>query len=163
MTKAINLKDCNNNIEQLEQAVLHKNPHLKKIFLSSIKCYSSPVTISQISFNRKTQVENHVLMLGDSAGMITPLCGNGMSIALHTSKIASALTHDFLQKKISRAQMEDLYKKQWKHHFAKRLRTGRILQGFFGSERLSNLFVETFNSLPFLAKPVIKMTHSKPF
>jgi menaquinone-9 beta-reductase len=163
MTKAENLKACNNNIAQLEESVLYRNPHLKKKFLSSEKCYPLPVTISQINFNRKTQVEDHALMLGDSAGMITPLCGNGMSIALHTSKITAALIHDFFEKKISRSQLEDLYSNQWMHHFAKRLRTGRTLQKFFGSERLSNLFVGTFNSFPFLAKPVIKMTHGKPF
>jgi len=163
MTNAENLKMCDNNIEQLEETVLFRNTHLKKIFLNSEKCYSSPVTISQINFDKKTQVENHLLMLGDSAGMIAPLCGNGMSIALHTSKIASALSYDFLQNKTSRSQLEDLYKKRWSHQFAKRLQTGRTLQRFFGSEQLSNLFVGTFNSFPFLAKPVIKMTHGKPF
>ena len=30
-----------------------------------------------------------MLLLGDAAGMITPLCGNGMSMALHSSKIAA--------------------------------------------------------------------------
>jgi flavin-dependent dehydrogenase len=163
MTKAENLKNCNNNIEQLEEIVLYRNPHLKKIFLSSEKCYSSPATISQINFNKKTQVENHVLMLGDSAGMITPLCGNGMSIALHSSKIAAALIHDFLQNKISRAQLEELYIKQWTRQFSKRLYTGRMLQRFFDGIRRSNLFVETFITFPFLANPVIKMTHGKPF
>lgn len=163
MTKAENLKNCNNNIAQLEETVLYRNSHLKKIFLNSEKCYSSPITISQINFNKKTQVENHVLMLGDSAGMITPLCGNGMSIALHSSKIAAALIHDFLQKKISRPQLEELYIKQWTHQFSKRLYTGRMLQRFFGGVRRSNLFVETFIFLPFLANPVIKMTHGKPF
>lgn len=163
MTKAINLKNNNNNVRQLEETVLYKNPHLKTIFLNSEKCYSSPVTISQISFSKKTQVESHVLMLGDSAGMITPLCGNGMSIALHTSKLAAELIHDFLQKKIVRAEMENLYKSQWMQHFSKRLHTGRMLQGFFGSVGLSNLFVGTFNTFPFLARPIIKMTHGKLF
>ena len=163
MTKAENLKYCNNNIDQLEETVLFKNPHLKKIFLNSEKCYTSPVTISQINFNKKTQAEDHILMLGDSAGMITPLCGNGMSIALHTSKIAAALIHDFLERKISISQLEYFYKKQWAHQFANRLQNGRMLQHFFGSEWLSNLFVGTFKMFPFLAKPVIKLTHGKPF
>jgi menaquinone-9 beta-reductase len=163
MTKAENLKKCNNNIENLEETILYENPHLKKIFLNSEKCKSFPVTISQINFNKKTQTENHMLMLGDTAGMITPLCGNGMSIALHTSKIAAEQASDFLEEKTSRDQMEEFYKKQWKYHFEKRLKTGRALQHFFGSTRLSNLFVGTVKLLPFLSKPMIKMTHGKPF
>jgi flavin-dependent dehydrogenase len=163
MTSAENLKKCNNSIEQLEKTILFKNPHLKNIFLNSQKCEFFPVTISQINFNKKTQVEKHILMLGDSAGMITPLCGNGMSIALHTGKIAAGLIQKFLKKEISRLQMEETYQKEWEQLFAKRLHTGRILQRFFGSAFLSNLFVGTFKTFPFLSKPVIKMTHGKAF
>jgi len=131
--------------------------------LNSVKCESFPLAISQINFGKKTQIENHVLMLGDSGGMITPLCGNGMSIALHTAKIASGLMTGFLEQKIARSKMEEAYQKQWNANFASRLRTGRRLQYFFGSERLSNLFVSTFKAMPYLSKPIIKMTHGKPF
>lgn len=163
MTKAEDLNNCSNSIGQLQKNILCKNPHLKKIFEESQFLEFFPVTISQINFNKKTQVENHVLMLGDAGGMITPLCGNGMSIALHTGKIASQLITGFLENKISREQLEKNYSQQWKHHFAKRLQTGRILQWFFGSSRLSNWFVQLFKTFPFLAKPLIKMTHGKPF
>jgi len=163
MTLADNLKKSNNNISQLEENLLYKNPHLKKIFLNSEKFESFPVTISQINFNKKTQIENGILMLGDSAGMITPLCGNGMSIALHSAKIAATIIKNFLEQKISRPEMEERYTKEWTHLFAKRLKTGRILQNFFGSDRLSNVFVSSFNTFPFLARPLIKMTHGKPF
>ena len=163
MTVADNLKKSNNNISQLEENLLYKNPYLKKIFLDSEKIESFPVTISQINFNRKTQIENGVLMLGDSAGMITPLCGNGMSIALHSAKIAATIIKDFLEQKISRQEMEERYTKEWTHLFANRLKTGRILQNFFGSDRLSNVFVSSFSTFPFLARPLIKMTHGKPF
>jgi menaquinone-9 beta-reductase len=163
MTKAENLKKCSNDIKQLEETILWKNEHLKTIFQNSQKCESFPVTISQINFNKKTQVENHVLMLGDSAGMITPLCGNGMSIALHTGKIASEVINGFLFGKITREEMEEKYRAQWSAHFARRLSTGRKLQHFFGSEHLSNLFVSAFKAIPFLSKPVIKMTHGKAF
>jgi menaquinone-9 beta-reductase len=163
MTKAENLRKCSNDIQQLEETVLWRNEHLKKIFQSSEKCESFPVTISQINFNKKTQVENHLLMLGDSGGMITPLCGNGMSIALHTGKIASEVINEFLREKISREEMELRYKKGWEQNFGSRLRTGRGLQYFFGNERLSNLFVSAFKALPFFSKPVIKMSHGEAF
>lgn len=163
MTKAENLKNCTNGIEQMEKQILYKNPHLQNIFSETEICNSFPVTISQINFNKKTQVENHILMLGDAAGMITPLCGNGMSIALHTSKIASVLINDFLINKISKEEMELQYSQQWKKNFANRLKTGRVLQRFFGSNRLSNFFVQTFEIFPFLSRPLIHMTHGKPF
>jgi flavin-dependent dehydrogenase len=163
MVKAESLKRSNNSIRQLEEEALYKNPHLKKIFSGSEICASFPVTISQINFNKKTRVENHVLMLGDAAGMITPLCGNGMSIALHTGKIAAGLMDRFLHNSLSREQMEACYSREWKQQFSRRLRTGRLLQRFFGSSRLSNFFVQAFTTLPWLSKPLIRMTHGKPF
>jgi flavin-dependent dehydrogenase len=163
MTKAANLKSNNNNVDLMEKNVLFQNPHLKKIFEESEIIQSFPVVISQISFSPKTKVENGVLMLGDSAGMITPLCGNGMSIALHTAKIAALLIDGFLQEKITRNELELQYTVQWKVQFARRLATGRLLQGFFGSKTLSNFFVGLFKFAPFLAKPLIKQTHGKPF
>jgi flavin-dependent dehydrogenase len=48
-------------------------------------------------------------LIGDAAGMIAPLCGNGMSMALHGSKIAFEQVRLFLQNKISRSQMEQNY------------------------------------------------------
>lgn len=163
MTKAESLKKQGNSIATLEAAVLHRNPALKKIFETATIIEEFPIAISQINFQRKTQVENGVLMLGDAAGMITPLCGNGMSIALHTGKLSAALISEFLSGAITREEMEKQYTTRWTHHFAKRLRTGRMLQRFFGSSRLSNLFVQTFKTAPFLARPLVKMTHGERY
>ncbi|XVJ67920.1 MAG: NAD(P)/FAD-dependent oxidoreductase [Lacibacter sp.] len=163
LTTAENLKQHGNSIEQMEREVLFKNPHLKQIFTHADFLYQAPVTISQISFDKKSQVQNHVLMLGDAAGMITPLCGNGMSMALHGSKIAFECIQAFLQNKISRTEMEQRYQQVWQQLFAHRLRTGRLIQGFFGKKWVTNLFVQSFQSFPFLAAPLIKQTHGKPF
>ena len=163
LTKAGDLKTSNNQLSQLEQNFLYKNPHLEKLFANSNICPGFPVTISQVNFKSKTQIEDHVLMLGDAAGMITPLCGNGMSIAMHTGKMAANIIHEFLAGRISRKAMESFYEMEWKKNFSRRLRTGRILQGFFGNVRLSNLFVQTFRIFPFMSGYVVKMTHGKPF
>jgi flavin-dependent dehydrogenase len=163
MTKSVNLRNCDNNMEQLERDVLMQNQHLKKIFTESTIVEQFPITISQINFHKKSQVENHILMLGDTAGMITPLCGNGMSIALQTGKIGAQLIDLFLHGKMNRLEMEKQYVRQWKENFALRLKAGRTLQKFFGSTRLSNFFVTAFKAFPFLASPVIRMTHGKPF
>ena len=163
LTTAENLKRHNNSIEQMQEEVLYKNPHLKNIFTNAEFLYEAPVTISQISFDNKSQVQNHVLMLGDAAGMITPLCGNGMSMALHGSKIAFENIHLFLQQQISRTEMEQLYQQQWQQQFAQRLRTGRMIQRFFGKSWVTNVFVQSFKTFPLLALPLIQQTHGKPF
>src|SRR5215203_180976 len=128
LTAANNLKKSGNSIRQMQETILYKNPVLKDIFSSSEFIFQSPVTISQISFDKKSVVENNLLMLGDAAGMITPLCGNGMSMALHSSKMAATLIHLLLSRQIIRSVMESRYRQLWQSEFSRRVITGRILQ-----------------------------------
>ena len=108
-------------------------------------------------------MEQHVLMIGDAGGMITPLCGNGMSMAMHGSKLAFEQVHVFLQQQITREQMEEFYSRNWQQQFAKRLKTGRLIQGLFGKSGITNLFINSVKTLPFLAKPLIQLTHGKSY
>lgn len=163
LTTAANLKDCGNSIPALQETVLSKNPMLKNILENSTVLPGFPVSIAQVSFAKKTQAEHGVLMVGDSSGMIAPLCGNGMSMALHASTIAAGLIETHLQGHITYPQLEVLYKQRWNRQFSTRLAAGRMLNRFFGGEAASNAFVQTFRALPFLARFIIKTTHGQPF
>ena len=163
LTTAANLRKNKNDIEAMEKNILMKNPFLEKIFSSAEFLYKEPLTISRISFNKKTQVENHVLLIGDAAGMITPLCGNGMSMALHGSKLAYEEITQFLTGKINRYEMETQYTQQWEKLFSGRLHAGRIIQRFFGSSTLSNIFITSVKPFPKLVSYLIRQTHGAPF
>jgi len=102
-------------------------------------------------------------MIGDAAGMITPLCGNGMSMALHASKIAADLIDKFLQNKISRDEMERMYIKKWKKEFSRRLRTGRVVQQLFGQSFLTNIFISSIKPFPRFINFLIRQTHGESF
>ena len=163
LTTAYNLKTSNNDIKKMESVILCRNPYLKKIFTDAKFLPGFPAIISQISFSQKTQVENHVLMIGDSSGMISPLCGNGMSMALHASKIAFEKINNYLQKKITLEKMEEEYQHDWNHLFQNRLKTGRIIQRFFGNPILSNLFISFLKPFPRAVNKIISETHGQPY
>ncbi len=163
LTTAENLKANNNSIPEMEKNVLQQNPFLKEIFSNGKFLPAFPVTISQISFDKKSQVENNVLMIGDAAGMITPLCGNGMSMALHASKIAFDSINKFLQKNISRKEMESQYAATWNLEFAGRLQMGRRIQKLFGKKFTTNLIFAVVKAFPFIIQKLIRATHGKPF
>ncbi|HYF33108.1 MAG TPA: NAD(P)/FAD-dependent oxidoreductase [Chitinophagaceae bacterium] len=163
LTTAENLKQCGNSIREMEKTVLAKNPFLEKIFHNADFVLEEPVTISQISFEKKSLVQDHVLMVGDAAGMITPLCGNGMSMALHAGKLAFREMDAFLQNDASRQEMETRYAKAWKKHFAGRMRIGRFIQRFFGHAVLSNVLISSIKPFPRVAGWLIRQTHGEPF
>jgi len=163
LTTAAHLKAHGNDLHQLEQQVLSRNPALQKILSTAIALYKEPITISQISFSARTQVENHVLLVGDAAGAITPVCGNGMSMALHAGKMAFGQLHLFLQKQITREAMEHNYQQEWNKNFRQRVTTGRYLQRIAGTRQGSVLFVSFMKYLPAIAKKVVASTHGQPF
>ncbi len=163
MTTAENLQKCNGDIHKIEKNILCRNPHLKAIFENSLFENKKPIVISQISFDEKTQVQDHVLLTGDAAGMITPLCGNGMSMALHSAKIAATLAREFLEQKITRTKMEESYQTQWQQAFSNRLKAGRRLQTFFGNRFLSNFLITILKPFPPLIKYFIRKSHGNAF
>ncbi|UPZ14729.1 NAD(P)/FAD-dependent oxidoreductase [Flavobacterium humidisoli] len=151
------------NIEEYQKSVLYKNKKLKGIFENSTSLFEKPLTISQISFDKKEPVENHILMIGDTAGLIHPMCGNGMAMAIHSAKIASELVLDFYYGKIeSRSEFEKKYIKEWKKHFSKRLFFGRILAKALTHKNLTYIMTTIAASIPALLSFIIKQTHGRP-
>lgn len=163
MTTAANLQASGNSIAEMEATILRRNPYLNELFSSTERLYQQPVTIAQISFEKKTQVEDHVLMIGDAAGMVAPLSGNGMSMALHGSKIAFDCIDEFLKGEIARYQMEQEWIDRWNKQFGRRLRMGRFLQRWFGTVTRTNLLLYSLKPFPKLVSFLIRQTHGQPF
>ncbi|MBX2899324.1 MAG: NAD(P)/FAD-dependent oxidoreductase [Cyclobacteriaceae bacterium] len=162
LTHRHNLKH-HGNLRAMEQAVLFSNPFLKTIFQNAEFLYAKPEVINEISFAKKTPVTQHILMAGDAAGMITPLCGNGMAMALHAAKIASDLITEFCESRINRAHLENEYARKWNTLFARRLWAGRQIQKLFGAEWTSNLAVGLVKHVKPVAGWLVKQTHGVPF
>lgn len=163
LVRGSRLREAGNSIPKLEETVLSRNPFLKAIWREAEFLYPKPLAISGISFQKRSPVINGVLCLGDSAGLIPPLSGNGMSMALHSAKIA--LTHGsaFLQGQKGREALKRDFSHDWNRQFQRRMWMGRLLQGRFGSEALLRPTISLLNTIPFLKSAVIRSTHGKAF
>jgi flavin-dependent dehydrogenase len=91
--------------------------------------------------------------------MIAPLCGNGMSMALHAARLAAPLATRFLRGGMSREMMEQVYESHWRAQFARRLQTGRIIQSLFGNEWMTNFSVRLLGHFPGVMNRIIRQTH----
>jgi flavin-dependent dehydrogenase len=150
------------NIPTLEDRVLSSNPLLKP-YIDLIDRTGDPVVINEISFATKTPVERHILMAGDAAGMITPLCGNGMAMAIHSGKLISEIVVEFCAGRIGRHEMEARYRGAWSAQFRHRLQFGRAVQKLFGSPAVSTFSVQLLSKVQSLAKLIVKNTHGPVF
>ncbi len=142
--------------------VMSVNPNLKHIFETMQPMFDKAITIGQISFEKKTAVHNHILMVGDAAGLIHPLCGNGMAMAIHSGKIAAELLMDFVDGKIAdRETFESEYEKRWTKNFASRLKAGRLLGRLLERRTLSDIVLKLVATSPFFLRQIISRTHGK--
>ncbi|MEW7279687.1 NAD(P)/FAD-dependent oxidoreductase [Aquimarina sp. 2201CG1-2-11] len=151
------------NIDDFQDQVLCQNIHLKKLLKNTEVVFSKPISISQISFSSKNLIEQHILMCGDTAGMIHPLCGNGMGMAIHAAQILSTLILEYFNNKaISRQTLEKKYTLAWEKEFGQRLKMGRILAVLFRINVFSELVIWGLKIMPWLLPLIIKRTHGKP-
>lgn len=145
------------NVTEFQQNTMSENPILAEFFKNATPIFQEPLTISQVSFEDKQPVENHVFMIGDAAGLIHPLCGNGMAMAIHSAKLISEV---FLQNNLKdRASLERTYRKIWSHTFSKRLQTGRRIQNILLRPTLAKATFSIAKVFPSVVPKIIKKTH----
>ena len=150
------------NITDFQEQVVFKNKHLRKIFKESSPVFEKPLTISQVSFQTKNPVEDHIIMCGDTAGMIHPLCGNGMGMAISSARLASVRILQFLNGEIkTREGLEKQYLRDWNKEFKIRLKTGHFIAWLFRNQTISQIAYSILKRIPSLLPKMIKFTHGK--
>ncbi len=151
------------NIAAFNDQVVGQNPNLRHFLTQAVPRFKKPLSIAQISFAKKKPVENHVLMSGDTAGLIHPLCGNGMAMAIHAGKLASDCALRFLtESTYQRSDMEREYIRQWKQHFSTRLFYGRQLQEILLHPNITKWAFGTLANHKKIIRTIVQRTHGKP-
>lgn len=163
LTDADNLKKFNGDVKKMEAEVLMKNPFLESYFREATFLFNEPLAISQIKIGYKGAVEAHVLMIGDTAGNIAPLSGNGMSMAMRSSFLLNRLLLDYFQKRITRNELEEKYETVWTAQFKKRVDLSKLLQKLLKNKSLTDLTISALKRSFFLRNKMVKATHGKPF
>jgi flavin-dependent dehydrogenase len=116
-----------------------------------------------VHFGIQASEKQHVLLLGDAAGCIAPITGNGMSNALRSAWFVNRLIFQFFEGKISRNELEKEYARFWTGQFSTRIKLSRSLQRLAEKPLLSGATIHLFNLVPGLGRAVVKLTHGQPF
>lgn len=138
--------------------VLCKNPHLAKRFEQGKSLFSAFKAISQITFVQKDLVVDGIWMLGDAVCMITPLCGDGMAMALRSADLAVPLVDDALNERSTFEVAAERYRKQWQHEFKRRLQLGRWVHRLYERPEWAGKGVGLLNKMPGLGRWIIAHT-----
>lgn len=147
------------DIDAFREQVLCRNPHLRRIFSHVTPRFSNPLSISQISFLPKPVVDQHVFMAGDAAGMIHPLCGNGMGMAISSAELLAELLLGYAGGDLGRAALEQAYARQWQRAFRRRLLAGRLFNALFRRPSWFGAAMGALTLLPGTLPFFIRQTH----
>ena len=158
-----NLRAHGNSVAEMERQVLMQNPLLRPYLQEAQRAGNAPIVISQITFRERSTVDGHVLMLGDAAGTIAPLAGNGMSMGMNASFLLNGLLLEFLDGRLSRAELEQRYTRAWRQLLSFRITAGRLIHQVFGQPWLTTAGVRVLKRLPFITDFILKLTHGQSY
>jgi menaquinone-9 beta-reductase len=136
----------------------NQNPKLDKWLSHAEQIGEQWLSISQVPFVQKQVIENDILMMGDSAGLIVPLAGDGMAMALHAGILGAKHAAAFLGGRISADELRRGYETAWTNEFGARLKFGKALQSVMLHPRLLEAGLRLLNTIPPLGTFIIKHT-----
>lgn len=163
LTTSENLLQNGKDIKKMEKNVLYKNPFLKDYFTKSQFVSPQPLVISNVNFSKKRTQTDGIFLLGDAAGSITPLCGNGMSMGMRASRLLAVELIRFYQKQQSLEETAIRYKSEWNKAFQTRIMAGYYLQNLFGKNNLTDFALRMLSKSTGLTGKLVSLTHGNRF
>ncbi|MBR9859953.1 NAD(P)-binding protein [bacterium] len=153
------LKTHKGSFQKMEQEVLSKNPQLRKIFRDAEQLWDQPTVISNIKFGVRSFNEQSVLNIGDAAACISPLSGNGMSMA---AKSALLLSNSISSGKAAH-EIHREFQSAWKTEFDSRVNRAKVLNTIMLNPRLNDLSLKLMSFARPLGKRIVNSMQGKTF
>jgi flavin-dependent dehydrogenase len=157
------IKENNNSIVHTEQKVLYQNKRLEHIFQNAEYMMEEPVKVSGIDFEARQPFHRGVFYLGDAAGTIAPITGNGMSMGLRSAMELSKIIDGHLTGEHSLEGAGKLYSGTWKKQFHSRIILSRYFHGLSEYPFLTRAFITGLRPFPIITSRLVKSTHGQPF
>ncbi|MGA7616313.1 MAG: NAD(P)/FAD-dependent oxidoreductase [Thermoanaerobaculia bacterium] len=119
---------------------------LRELFASHTPEQDQFLSSDPVIFRPKAPVVAGILLVGDAAGMIDPLTGNGMTMAIQSAVIAARNTASILDGTASRGEIERSHVHEFRGFFASRLRWSRRAAFLLSRPSLLNAALKTLGS-----------------
>jgi len=114
--------------------------------------------IGNIYFGERNLVENGVFMIGDAAGVIAPLAGDGIGMALQSAKLISDVFVKSRNENLPVEETERTYKNCWHKLFRKRLNYSSFIQKIILQSKFRNSAVNFIKIFPSTLPKLINAT-----
>lgn len=125
--------------------------------IEALRPDGEPLAAAQLAFAAKEPSSGSILFIGDAAGMIAPLCGDGQAMALESAVLLARL-----MERVDGEALPGRWDEIWRGRFSARLRAGRALQTLLMRPAAAEAAVRLVRSWPVLGKAVLAKTRGGP-
>jgi len=120
--------------------------------MEALRPDGKPLAVAQLGFTAKATSSGSVFFIGDAAGMIAPLCGDGQAMALESAVLLAELMI------AGDGDLAGRWDDAWRRRFSSRLRVGRRLQALLIRPAASELTLRALTLWPKLAASLLSRT-----
>ncbi len=145
-------------VESFVRWMQNRNPSLAEWMAAAEPADERWLAIAQIPFGQKSKVVGDILFAGDAGGLIAPLAGDGIAIALASGAMAARRCIQFIQAGADRQELPLLYARDWERAFAGRVRLARLLQKILLRPHLAHPALRIANAFPWLGLWLMRHT-----
>jgi hypothetical protein len=150
--------------KQALSVLLKKNKKFRALFLDNplplLKTLPMYGT-GNIFFGRRNGVEQGMFMIGDAAGVIAPLAGDGIGMAIESGLLLSQVLRQTDALHENESVPEVVYQKEWNNLFSKRRAAASMLQYAVLNRQTGNLGGMILRTFPFLTNTLLHATRRR--
>lgn len=118
------------------EAIRAEEPRLEELFGRYEPAQEQYLSSEPVIFRARSAVEGGVFMIGDASGVIDPLTGNGMAMAIQSALLAAPFLVRALESPSQRTQIESDYRRAHRTFFAPRIAWSRRVAALLSRPRL---------------------------
>jgi len=141
----------------------NENEYFGNLFNNNFRdiIYDLPIYgTGSIYFGKRNVVENGIFMIGDAAGVIAPLTGDGIGMAFQSAELISRLLKDHLNSKINIIDLKRFYINEWQLLFSKRVRIASLIQNVVMQNGLRKFGLKVIKPFPLILRNLTGLSRS---
>lgn len=152
------LRELGGSPDALLSWIAERNPHIAERLQGLERLQSTFLATSQLHFRPKEGFAKDVAMVGDAAGLIAPMCGDGMSMAMRSGELFAAHADRFLRRGEHPETFKRRYLRRWALEFRFRMDLGYFLHWGYCNSRASRFGLRAVRTLPGLGNALVRLT-----
>jgi len=125
------------------ETIRREHPRLEELYAQHESAQDGYLSSEPVIFRSRSAVEGGVFMIGDASGVIDPLTGNGMAMAIQSALLVAPMLLRLLETPARRGAIEDEYRRAHRAMFTPRIAWSRRTASLLSRPRLLDAALAT--------------------